>query len=239
VNLTLLSLGFLIGMQHALETDHLAAVASLATRGHTMGDAIRQGATWGIGHTLTLLFFGSLVLFLDTVIPRTLAAVLEFMVGLMLLGLGIDVLRRLLRDRIHFHRHVHADGTVHLHAHSHSGDCGHPTVHRHDHRRLHPFSLRALLVGMMHGMAGSAALIVLTLQAVRTPLSGIAYIALFGIGSIAGMALLSVIIAVPLRYTAHSLTRIHDGLQATVGIVTVVIGSVIVYDVGIAGGLFA
>lgn len=92
---------------------------------------------------------------------------------------------------------------------------------------------------MMHGMAGSAALIVLTLQAVESPLSGIAYIALFGIGSIAGMALLSVIIAVPLRYTADSLTRIHNGLQAAVGIITIIIGSVIVYDVGIAGRLFA
>jgi hypothetical protein len=239
VNLTLLSLGFLIGMRHAMETDHLAAVASLATRGQTMGNTIRQGAMWGMGHTLTLFLFGSLVLLLDAVIPQTLAAALEFMVGLMLLGLGIDVLRRLLRDQIHFHRHRHADGTLHLHAHSHSGDCGHPAVHRHGHRRPHAFPLRALLVGMMHGMAGSAALILLTLQAVYTPLTGIVYIALFGIGSIAGMALLSVIVAVPLHYSAASLTWMHNGLQAAIGIITVAIGGVIVYDVGIAGGLFA
>jgi hypothetical protein len=239
VNLTLLSLGFLIGMRHAMETDHLAAVASLATRDQSMGDTIRQGAIWGMGHTLTLFLFGSLVLLLDAVIPQTLAAALEFMVGLMLLGLGIDVLRRVLRDRIHFHRHRHADGTLHLHAHSHCGDCDHPAVHRHGHRRPHAFPLRALLVGMMHGMAGSAALILLTLQAVHTPLTGIAYIALFGIGSIAGMALLSVIIAVPLRYSAASLTWMHSGLRAAIGIVTVAIGSVIVYDVGFVGGLFA
>jgi hypothetical protein len=125
---------------------------------------------------------------------------------------------------------------LHLHAHSHSGESGHPDVHRHGHRRLHAFSLRALLVGMMHGMAGSAALIVLTLQAVHTPLAGIAYITLFGIGSIAGMASLSVIIAVPLRYSAASLTWMHNGLQAVIGIITVVIGSVIVYDIGIAAG---
>lgn len=239
MNLSLLSLGFLIGMQHALQTDHLAAVASLATRSQTMGNTIRQGAIWGMGHTLTLFLIGSLVLFLDTVIPRTLAAALEFLVGLMLLGLGTDVLRRLLHDRIHFHRHRHADGTLHLHAHSHSGECGHPAIHRHGHRRLDAFSLRALMVGMMHGMAGSAALILLTMQAVYTPLTGIAYIALFGIGSIAGMALLSVVIAVPLRYSAASLTWMHNGLQAAIGFVTVIIGSVIVYDIGIAGGLFA
>jgi hypothetical protein len=239
VNLTLLSLGFLIGMQHALETDHVAAVASLATHGQTIGNTIRQGAIWGAGHTLTLFLFGSLVLFLDSVIPRTLAAALEFLVGLMLLGLGADVLRRLLRDRIHFHRHVHADGTLHLHAHSHSGESGHPPVHHHGHRRLDAISIRALMVGMMHGMAGSAALILLTMQAVYTPLTGIAYIALFGVGSIAGMALLSVIIAVPLHYSAMSLTWMHNGLQAAIGVITVVIGGIIVYDVGIAGGLFA
>ena len=239
MDLTLLSLGFLIGMRHALDTDHLAAVASLATRDRTMGDTIRQGAIWGVGHTLTLFLFGSLVLLLDAVIPQTLAAALEFMVGLMLLALGIDVLRRLLRDRIHFHRHRHADGTLHFHAHSHSGECGHPAVHVHQHRGPQAFPLRALLVGMMHGMAGSAALILLTLQAVQTPLAGIAYIALFGIGSIAGMALLSVIIAVPLRYSATSLTWMHNGLQAAIGIITVAIGGVIVYDTGIVGSLFA
>lgn len=239
MKLTLLLLGFLIGMRHAMETDHLAAVASLATRDQTMRDTIRQGAVWGTGHTLTLFLFGSLVLLMDAVIPQTLAAALEFTVGLMLLALGVDVLRRLLRERIHFHRHRHADGSLHLHAHSHSGEREHPAVHVHGHREPPAFPLRALLVGMMHGMAGSAALILLTLQAAQTTLAGITYIALFGIGSIAGMAMLSVIIAVPLRYSAASLTWVHNGLQAAIGIITIAIGGVIVYEIGIAGGLFA
>ncbi len=238
MNLTLLSLGFIIGMRHAMETDHVAAVASIATHGQSVGDTIRQGAFWGMGHTLTLFLFGSLVLLMDAVIPETLAAALEFMVGLMLLGLGIDVLRRLLRDRIHFHRHQHTDGTRHLHAHSHSGDSGHPAVHSHGHDRLHSIPLRALLIGMMHGMAGSAALILLTLQTVHSPLAGIAYIAFFGVGSIAGMALMSLIIAVPLRYSAASLTWMNNGLQAAIGIITIAIGSAIVYGVGTAGTLF-
>ena len=110
MSISLLSLGFLLGMRHALESDHVAAVASLATRSRSMGDTLRQGAVWGAGHTLTLFIFGSLVLLLDTVIPETLARVLEFMVGLMLIGLGIDVLRRQLSERIHFHVHRHADG---------------------------------------------------------------------------------------------------------------------------------
>jgi len=239
MNLTLLSLGFIIGLRHAMETDHVAAVASIATRSQSVTNTIRQGAFWGVGHTLTLFLFGSLVLLMDAVIPETLAAALEFMVGVMLLGLGIDVLRRLLRDRIHFHRHHHADGTLHLHAHSHAGDQGHPALHDHVHNSPHTIPLRALLVGMMHGMAGSAALILLTLQTVHSPLAGLAYIAFFGIGSIAGMALMSLIIAVPLRYSATSLTRMHNGLQAAIGIITIAIGGIIIYDIGIVGTLFA
>jgi ABC-type nickel/cobalt efflux system permease component RcnA len=236
VSVSLLSLGFLLGMRHALESDHVAAVASLATRSRSMGDTIRQGAVWGAGHTLTLFVFGSLVLLLDTVIPETLARVLEFTVGLMLIGLGIDVLQRLLRERIHFHVHRHADGQLHFHAHSHAGEQGHPAVHHHPHQRGR-FPLRALFVGMMHGMAGSAALILLTLQSVHSPLTGMVYIMLFGVGSIAGMAALSAIIAVPLRYSIAGLNWAHNALHALVGVTTLGVGSMIVYDIGIAGGL--
>lgn len=233
----LLSLGFVIGMRHALEADHLAAIASLATRSQSMRETVRQGATWGIGHTMTLSLFGVLVLSLDAVMSEALAQALELMVGIMLLGLGGDVLRRLLRDRIHYHVHRHSGGATHFHAHSHAGDPGHPVMHEHGHANS-LFPLRALLVGMMHGMAGSAALILLTLQTVQSPLTGILYIVLFGIGSIAGMAVLSMIIAVPLRYSAAGLTWLHNGLQAAIGVVTIVIGTAIVYDIGISHGLF-
>lgn len=236
MSLSLLLLGFLLGMRHAVEADHVAAVASLATRSHSMGDTLRQGTIWGLGHTLTLFLFGSLVLMLDSVIPQTLAQALEFIVGLMLVGLGVDVLRRLRRDRIHFHSHQHADEMRHFHAHSHAGEPLHPAVHHHRHEdRYFPF--RALFVGMMHGMAGSAALILLVLQTVHSPLTGMLYIALFGIGSIAGMAVLSTIIALLLSYSATCLTRLHNGLQAVIGAVTLVIGGVMVYDIGFNGGL--
>lgn len=235
MNISLLSLGFLLGMRHALETDHVAAVASLATRSRSMGDTLRQGAVWGAGHTLTLFIFGSLVLLLDTVMPETLAQVLEFMVGLMLIGLGIDVLRRQLRERIHFHVHRHAGGYLHFHVHSHAGEQVHATVHHHHHHGRFP--LRALFVGMMHGMAGSAALILLTLQSVHSPLTGMFYILLFGVGSIAGMAALSAIIAVPLCYSISSLRRAQNGLHALIGLATLYVGGMMVYHIGIAGGL--
>jgi len=231
MSLSLLLLGFLIGMRHAVESDHVAAVASLATRSRSMTDTIRQGAAWGLGHTLTLFLFGSIVLILDAVMPERMAQLLELLVGVMLIGLGVDVLRRLIRERIHFHVHEHHDGAVHFHAHFHAGERGHdPARHHHDHHE--GFPVRALVVGLMHGMAGSAALILLTLQTVQSPWTGLLYIALFGVGSMIGMALLSIIIAIPLRASARGVTWLHNGLQATVGIATIAIGAVMIYQIG-------
>jgi ABC-type nickel/cobalt efflux system permease component RcnA len=231
MTLSLLLLGFLIGMRHAVETDHVAAVASLATRSRSIRDTISQGAAWGLGHTLTLFLFGSVVLVLDLVMPERMAHILEFLVGIMLVGLGFDVMRRLIREKIHFHLHGHRDGEVHFHAHSHSGEEAHdPRRHVHDHPE--GFPLRALFVGLMHGMAGSAALILLTLQTVNSPLIGLLYIALFGVGSMLGMALLSIVIAIPLRYSARGLTWLHNGLQAVIGVATVGVGTMLIYRIG-------
>lgn len=224
-------MGFLLGMRHALEADHLAAVAALATRSPTVAHAVRQGAVWGLGHTLTLVLFGAVVLGMDTVMPERLARGLELVVGLMLIALGLDVLRRVWRERIHFHVHHHRDGTVHLHAHSHRRGNGHDTRH---HRHAHGFPYRALAVGLMHGMAGSAALILLTLGSITSRWQGISYIALFGLGSMLGMAVLSVAIAMPLRYSAQWLSRLHNALQGTIGFVTIALGVVVTYGTGIA-----
>ncbi|MDH3911158.1 MAG: hypothetical protein OEU09_07660, partial [Rhodospirillales bacterium] len=134
---SVLLLGFLIGMQHALEADHVAAVASIATRGGSVGRIVRQGAAWGLGHSVTLLIVGAAVLSFDAAVPESLARILELAVGVMLLLLGLGVLRRVLRRGIHFHRHRHGDGIVHIHAHSHAGERGQhdPRLHRHDHPR--------------------------------------------------------------------------------------------------------
>ncbi len=231
MTLSILLLGFMIGMRHAIETDHVAAVASLATTSHSIGDTIRQGAAWGLGHTLTLFAFGSIVLVFDAVLPEQLAQTLELLVGVMLVILGLDVLRRVVREKIHFHTHHHDDGELHFHAHSHVGERDHnPARHHHE----HPDGLprRALFVGLMHGMAGSAALILLTLQTVESPLVGLAYIALFGLGSMTGMALLSCVIAIPLRLSANRLTWFHNGLQGVIGVATIAIGAFLVLHSG-------
>lgn len=228
--LTLLGLGFLIGMRHAFEADHAAAVASLATKSTSLAQTVRQGIVWGLGHTLTLLLFGSMVFLLEAVVPERLAALLEFGVGLMLLGLGLDVLRKLLIERVHWHVHQHPDRHPHVHAHSHRHEADHgASSHDHGHA-AQGFPYRALFVGFMHGMAGTAALILLTIHQTISPWTGILYIAVFGLGSMAGMAVLSAVIALPLRYSARSLTWLHNGLQGCIGLATIVLGMTVLYS---------
>lgn len=235
---SILLIGFLLGMRHAIESDHVAAVASLASRRPTLRHAVLQGVVWGLGHTVTLFLACGAVLVLDRVMPERMVELIEIAVGAMLILLGIDVLRRLWRERIHFHMHRHGDGTVHLHAHSHQGEAHHDPRH---HRHAHPegFPVRALCIGMIHGLAGSAALLLLTMGAAATPLTGLVYVALFGIGSIAGMALLSVVIAVPLQWSAQSVTWLHNGLQGMVGVVTIAVGSLLLYHSPALGRLLA
>jgi hypothetical protein len=218
----ILGLGFLLGMQHALEADHIAAVSSIAARRTHVGDIIKHGLTWGLGHTLTLFVFAGAAIVLGHAIPEHFARPVETAVGIMLVGLGAHVLWRLWRDRVHFHKHSHGDGTFHIHAHSHA----HETVPhaRAVHEHAHGFRWRTLLVGLMHGMAGSAALLLLTVSQASSPVVGLAYVALFGIGSMIGMGALSTVIAVPLAVSARWLTWANSGLQGAVGIVTVAIG---------------
>jgi len=224
----ILGLGFLLGMQHALEADHIAAVSSIAARRSRVGDIVKHGLTWGLGHTLTLFVFAGCAILLGRAIPETVARPLEAAVGIMLVGLGAHVLWRLWRDRVHFHKHGHGDGTVHIHAHSHAGET---TPHlRTAHAHEHGFRWRTLLVGLMHGMAGSAALLVLTVSQASTPAAGLGYVALFGIGSMIGMGALSTVIAVPLAVSARWLTWANRGLQGAVGIVTIAIGATTIVE---------
>jgi len=230
---SLLLLGFFIGMRHALEADHVAAVASITSNSTSMKQAIKLGSIWGLGHTITLFLFGSVVLLTDYFIPETVSKWLEFSVGIMLVILGLDVLRRLVRDRIHYHAHQHESEESenlerHFHAHSHSKN--NVKTESHHHKHIDKLSFRALFIGVLHGMAGSAALILLTLETIKSPIQGMIYIALFGVGSIAGMTALSFIISIPLRASAKGMTWMHNGLQLLIGLATVVLGSIVIIE---------
>jgi ABC-type nickel/cobalt efflux system permease component RcnA len=232
--LYVLGLGFLIGMKHALEADHVAAVATLATGNRSLNETTRLGVAWGLGHTITLFLVGTTVLLADTIVPEQVAMILEFTVGIMLAMLGLDVMIRMSRRKAHFHTHVHG-GDQHFHAHRHTTQ-GHDdnTPHGHAHPRGLP--LRALFVGLVHGLAGSAALVVLTLSTIKSLWLGLTYMALFGIGSVVGMAILSCAIAVPLRFTANRLTWAWRGLTVSVGAVTMVLGVSIAWRIAMAEG---
>ena len=222
----ILGLGFLLGMQHALEADHIAAVSSIAARRSDISDIVKHGLTWGLGHTLTLFVFAGAAILLGHAIPETWSRPLETAVGIMLVGLGAHVLWRLWRVRVHFHRHSHGDGTVHVHAHRHAREKSRQAVPhaRAAHEHAHGFRWRTLLVGLMHGMAGSAALLLLVVSQAASPAVGLIYVALFGVGSMVGMGALSSVIAVPLAVSARWLTFANRGLQGAVGVVTIAIG---------------
>ena len=227
---TILLLGLLMGMQHALEADHVAAVSSIVCRDRSARRILRHGAVWGLGHAVTLIAVAGFALATGLAMGDALAAWLEGAVGAMLILLGSHVLYRLIRDRVHFHMHRHDGGTVHLHAHSHAGQSarGHGFGHVHDHPKGLP--VRTLLVGMMHGLAGSAVLVVLVASTIRDPLTGLLYVLLFGAGSIAGMAALSALIAIPLAWTARTLTTANRLLQGAVGVATVGLGVVVLFQ---------
>jgi len=148
-------------------------------------------------------------------------------VGFMLVALGLDVLRRVLKDRIHFHLHRHKNIAAHFHAHSHSGESNHQqSKHQHTHQQKFPY--RTLFIGLMHGTAGSAALILLTMETIDSLWAGLLYMLLFGIGSMLGMAIISAIIAIPLRASANGLTWMFNSLQAGIGILTLALGVIII-----------
>ena len=230
-----LVLGFLMGLEHALEADHLAAVATLASTSLGLRRSLIQGASWGAGHALTLLVVAGLGLMFHATIPDRVAHVLEALVGVMLLGLGAQVLWRLRRAGVHVHVHRHGDGTVHLHAHAHRAGQAHDPAH-HEHAHARGFFGRALMVGAMHGMAGSAAMLLLvTLKLGGTPWMALAFVALFGLGAALSMAVMSAVIAMPFGITGRNITRVSRWLEGAIGVASIAIGVSVLIGAAIPG----
>ena len=227
---SILALGLLIGMQHALEADHVAAVSAIAARQSSPRKIISHGALWGIGHTFTLMFIAGGALYLGIEISETVSAWLEVAVGVVLVLLGGNLLVQLIKERVHFYFHSHNAAKKHLHAHSHAGETGAHEKLPHNHEHSNKLPWRTLLIGMMHGMAGSAALLLLTTQTVSSPHVGLGYVALFGAGSVLGMAALSAVIAIPLSRSAAALTWANRGIQGGVGVWTLFLGGYIIYQ---------
>ena len=226
---SLLFFGFVVGMQHALEADHLAAIATLSAGSTSRRTLLLRGGIWGLGHTITLLTICGLLLMFGETIPARTVLLLEFAVGAMIILLGANVLLKLFRQRVHFHFHQHGDGAVHVHTHSHANETVPHPGSSHDHEHHNAGFVRVLAIGMMHGVAGSAGLLVLA-AATNTVTQAIGYVLAFGAGSIIGMAAMSFVAAFPLRLMERYANWLNTGAFACVGCVAIVIGCSLMGD---------
>ena len=227
-----LTLGFVLGLRHALDADHLAAVSTFVSEERNVLRSTLVGVSWGMGHTASLLVFGLLVAaFRLTLTPR-LSQFLEFLVGLMLIFLGGNVLLRLYRGgALHAHRHEH-DGVEHSHLHMHLGK----TEHRHHHRTLR-LGGRPFVVGVVHGLAGTAALMMLVVGALPSLLLAAGYILIFGVGSIGGMAAMSLMMSVPLALAVQRLELFERLIRLAAGLFSLGFGGYLAWEVGLIQSL--
>ncbi|WP_437596569.1 high-affinity nickel-transport family protein [Sorangium sp. So ce590] len=228
----LLLLGFSLGMRHATDADHVIAVATIVSRVRSLGVALLIGAMWGLGHTLTLMLIGGGILLFGLVVPPHVGLAMELTVALMLIGLGAYHLLRLYRAVRR--GEPQAQGAEHHDGHR----DGVGWADRVFGRSRAYVSLRPLLIGVVHGVAGSAAVALLVLTTVRDPRWGLGYIALFGAGTIAGMMLITGMLAVPFAYTNARFGGMHRALGAAAGLLSVGFGLFLAYDISIGSGLF-
>src|SRR5712664_438000 len=253
--LSIIALGFFLGMRHATDPDHVIAVTTIVSRQRSIRHAALIGVLWGLGHTITIVVVGSAIILFGLVIPPRVGLTMELSVGLMLILLGILNLSGMMRwisENVtplqmgqHSHPHGHGD-YIHSHPHGHV-----PEKHGHAEDatpvgwmdrtfgRLGLYQVvRPLAVGIVHGLAGSAAVALLVLTAIRVPSWAILYLLVFGIGTVAGMMLITAAIAVPFTFSEGRFARLNRGLGLVSGLVSLAFGLLIVYQMGFVNGLF-
>ena len=231
-----LTLGLVIGLKHAFEPDHIAAVTTQISKQKNNSQSLKQrikegtikssliGAMWGAGHTTTLVLIGLLVYVLSINIPEVFFTGSEFLVGIMLIFLAFTTLsnKKLFKIK-HMHPHTHEDGIVHTHPHEHD------SVHKHTHK--------SYLIGCIHGLAGSGAIIVVIAGALTSIQDVLSFILIFGIGSIIGMVLVSNLIGIPFVFS-NKISSLNRTLRYVAGSVSLLIGITIIYEIVFVGKLF-
>ena len=252
------ALGFFLGMRHATDADHVIAVTTIVARQRSTRSAGLIGAVWGLGHTLTILVVGGGIILFGWVIPPRVGLSMEFSVGLMLIILGLMNLTGVLQWMSDRAVSDASAGATHSHPHSH-GDYVHSHHHGHDPER-HPHRadrtpvawldghlghsgiyqvIRPLVVGIVHGLAGSAAVALLVLTTIRNPQWSMVYLLIFGLGTLAGMMLLTQLIAVPFAITSQRSGRFHGHLRIASGLLSLAFGGFVAYQTGVASGLLS
>jgi hypothetical protein len=256
--LAILAIGFVLGMRHATDPDHVIAVSTIVSRERSIVKAGWIGILWGVGHTVTILVVGAGIILFDLAIPTRVGLTMEFSVGLMLILLGVLNLTgamtwisekfspahpQLTGSHAHVHEH---DSQVHLHWHSHS-----PRKEHHGESLTPPewmgggsnglgvfHTLRPLFVGLVHGLAGSAAVALLVLSTIREPKWAVLYLLIFGVGTIAGMMLITAAISVPFSFAGYKFAWLNKGLIFGSGLLSLGFGLFVCYQIGIVDGLF-
>jgi high-affinity nickel-transport protein len=255
--LSLTLLGFFLGMRHATDPDHVIAVSTIVTRQPTIRAALVIGSLWGVGHTLTIVAVGGAIVLFTIVIPPRLGLSMEMAVALMLIVLGMWNLTGFL-EQIRGFRPSNGGGAGRLRAHLHShGDYVHnhlPGAGSAQHgprddgtpvawldRQLGSLGiyqvLRPLAVGLVHGLAGSAAVALLVLALIKNPWWAMAYLVLFGIGTIAGMMLITAAIGTVLTYASRRSSRVERYLRFASGLLSLGFGLFLAYQIAIVDGL--
>lgn len=222
-----LSLGFWLGLRHAFDADHLAAVSTIVSEHKSLARSSLVGTFWGLGHTASLLAVGMVVISLRVTIPEGVAPWLEMPVAVMLIGLGAHTVWKVARERgvqIHAHAHTHDGDTTHAHLHLHDKK-------EHDHRHhLLRLGRKPFIVGLVHGLAGSAALMLAVLTTIQSVALGVLYIVIFGLGSVGGMLLMSALIGLPFAATARRFSAINGGIRVVAGLFSMVFGLMLAWE---------
>ena len=233
-----LALGIVLGLRHALDPDHVVAVSTIVSEYRNPLRSFWVGISWGLGHTTTLLIIGIAIIALRLTIPDRLALFLEFAFGIMLVGLGAQVIYNYWKRKIHQHEHGHEED-AHSHFHSHAENPAHSPGH-HDSRGVGKpfFRKKSYFVGTVHGLAGSAALTLLVLTSIDSPLAGMGYILLFGLGSVLSMGIVTIFISFPFVFSAGRLPRLNQYIQLGVGAFSILFGGLLMYRIGFVDGLF-
>jgi sulfite exporter TauE/SafE len=211
--LSVLLLGFLLGIKHAIEPDHVIAVSTIASESKNLKRSIFAGVYWGIGHTATLFLVGMILIIAKNTITETIALSLEFIVGIMLVSLGLNSILRFMR-----HRHPQSQNTL-------------------DHRKKTRTHFKSFFIGLIHGLAGSAAMVLLTMSTVSTAWQGALYILIFGCGTIVGMLSFSTVIGIPFVLTSGK--QMNRYLNNLAGIISILFGIYYMYKLGVNEGLFS
>jgi len=256
--LSIIAMGFFLGMRHATDPDHVIAISTIVSHQRKVGRAAWTGIFWGIGHTLTIFLVGALIILFGAVIPARIGLSMEFSVGLMLVILGLMNISSFFRALpsaqaghaesavVHSHAHSHGD-YVHTHPHGHS-----PDSHPHNPSQT-PVSLldrlfgriglyqqlRPLVIGIVHGLAGSAAVALLVLTTIRNPRWAVAYLLVFGAGTVAGMMLITMSLASALNFMGRRNKTFSRRLGLASGVLSLVFGLVVAWQIGVGAGLFS